>query len=257
MTLRTNTGFIETPIRGTDWICGANTGISFQEMNHMGDWTVFLPSEERQSSIYFDSMACVTFSALNSIESQIRAHLAYQRLSTKTIWTLRDLGYFNDRLEFNLSDRFTAKMSGTTHLGNSIQCVWDSIRKDGVVPEGDYGYYSNLTWDDYYCDVPQNLKDKGRKFLDLFDIKYEWLSCDLGTFQKQLFQAPIQVAAPTCSGWNTDVPINKCSLKPNHATMVYRVGNTIHDFDTYSPFRKELVLDYPIFYALKGVVIPK
>ena len=72
--------------------------------------------------------------------------------------------------------------------------------------------------------------------------------------RKHLFQAPVQIAAPTCTGWNTDKPVKTCSMAPNHATMVYRVENPIYDFDTYNPFRKELVKDYPIACALKGVL---
>lgn len=206
---------------------------------------------------------CVTFSALNSIESQIRGHLAYQRLPAKTIKALIDLGYFNEKLEFNLSDRFTAKMSGTTRQGNYFVNVWDSIRKHGVLPESDWPYPRDqrtpaFDWDDYYKDIPQELKDKALKFLELFDIKYEWVNTALNAIDKHLYQAPIQIASPTCPGWNTANPVLACSQAPNHATMVYRVTNTsVHDFDSYSPYRKELAIDYPISYAIKGVVIPK
>lgn len=260
--LKTNTGFLEAPPRQTDWIAGEASGLAFEERNHMGDWTVFLPSEERQGAVYFDSMACVTFSALNSLEMQMRAHLAYQRLKPDTIKWLKDNGYFNDRLEFNLSDRFTAKMSGTTRQGNYFVNVWDSIRKDGVLPEADWNFPRDqrtpvFDWDDFYQEIPQDKKDKAKKFLDYFDIKYEWVACNLETYKQQLFQAPIQIAAPTCPGWNTEKPVTSCGLKANHATVVYRVSDNLYDFDTYNPFQKTLVRDYPIFYALKGVLIPK
>lgn len=268
MNTHENTGFIAEAPRETDWLAGDVSGIKFEELNHMGDWTVFLPSEERQSGVYFDSMACVTFSALNSIEAQIRAHLAYQRIPATTIKALRELGYFNDKLEFNLSDRFTAKMSGTTRKGNTFVNVWDSIRKhtdgsgDGVLPEADWTYNPAqrtpaFDWDDYYAEIPQELKDKAKKFLDYFDIRYEWVQTNLDDLKKHLYQAPIQIAAPTCPGWNTDVPVKKCSMQANHATMVYRIGDTIYDFDTYNPFKKKLSKDFPVYYALKSVVTPK
>src|SRR3990167_7048548 len=68
-----------------------------------GNWDAFLPSGEWQRSQpdpvkgYIDTMACVSFSALNSIETQIR---------------------FLTGQSINYSDRFTAKMSGTTPQGN-------------------------------------------------------------------------------------------------------------------------------------------
>lgn len=257
--LLSNTGFIAEQPRPTDWIAGEQSGIAFKELNHMGDWTVFLPTEERQHSVYFDSMSCVTFSALNCIEAQIRAHIAYQRLPAKTIDALKSLGYFNDRLEFNLSDRFTSKMSGTTRQGNSFVNVWDSIRKHGVLPEADWNYPREqrtpvFDWPDFYSEIPQEKKDKALKFLELFDIKYEWIPTTLENIKTHLYQAPIQIAAPTCPGWNNENPVTRCGLSPNHATMLYRVSDHIHDFDTYNPFRKELVIDYPVYYALKGVV---
>ncbi len=269
MEIMHNTGFLEAPPRETDWIAGESSLIEFKQMNHMGDWTTLLPSNERQNSVYMDSMACVTFSALNCLESQIRGHIAYQRLPQKTIKALKDLGYFNDRLEFNLSDRFTAKMSGTTRQGNYFVNVWDSIRKHGVLPEADWPYPRDqrtpaFDWDDYYKEIPQELKDKALKFLDLFEVKYEWVIPTLHDISYHLYQAPIQIAAPTCTGWNTARPVEACTMKANHATMVYGIyraykekSEYIRDFDSYDPYRKDLVVNYPISYAIKGVLIPK
>lgn len=268
MEITKNTGFLEAPPRETDWIAGGASGIEFKQYNHLGDWTTLLPSFERQNSVYMDSMACVTFSALNCLESQMRGHLAYQRLPAVLIKELKDLGYYNDRLEFNLSDRFTAKMSGTTRQGNYFVNVWDSIRKHGVIPEADWAYPRDqrtpaFDWDDYYKEIPQELKDKGLKFLEILDkygfkIAYEWVPTSLPSISQHLYQAPIQIAAPTCTGWSTDRPVKACTMKANHATMVYRITNTeIHDFDSYDPYRKELAIDYPISYAIKGVLIQK
>lgn len=255
-----NTGLIIEAPRPTDWVAGSETGMALETRNHMSDWTVFLPSDERQSSIYFDTMACVTFSALNSLEAQMRAHIAYQRLPRATIEWLRDNGYFNDRLEFNLSDRFTAKMSGTTRKGNTFVNVWDSMRKHGVLPEADWPYPREKTvpafdWDDYYSEIPQNLKDKAKKFLDYFTISYEWVP--VAAIKEHLKHAPIQIAAPTCPGWNDRDPVPACSMNPNHATMVFRADGETYDFDTYAPFRKRLAKDYPVSYSLKGVLTPK
>lgn len=274
MDITKNTGFLEAPPRETDWIAGGSSLIEFKQMNHMGAWTLFLPREERQGGVYFDSMACVTFSALNCLEAQVRAHIAYQRMSREMIKELKDEGYFNEYLEFNLSDRFTAKMSGTTKQGNYFVNVWDSIRKHGVIPEGDWAWNTDqrnpvFCWDDFYSEIPQALKDKGLRFLAILEkygwlIKYEWIPTDLAAIQTHLYQAPVQIAAPVCHGWGTDEVVKTCSLSPSHATMVegvYRKWQSkneyIHDFDHYKPFRKQLALDYPISYAIKGVLMPK
>jgi hypothetical protein len=257
MDITKNTGFLEAEPRQTDWIAGAESGIKLESMNHFGDWTVFLPTHERQNSVYMDSMACVTFSALNSLESQLRAHIGYQRLPVKTIKALKDRGYFNEHLEFNLSDRFTAKMSGTTRKGNYFTNVWDSIRKHGALPEADWPYKQDFNWDNYYSEIPQALKTKALDFLNFFEVKYEWIPVITSLLTDNLFQAPIQIATPLCNGWSTDKPVKACTLSPNHATMLYRIGKSIFDFDHYAPFRKELALDYPISYAIKGVLYLK
>lgn len=269
-----NTGFLEAPPRETDYIAGVNSPIEYKPYNHMGKWTVFLPREERQGGVYFDSMACVTFSALNCLETQVRALISYQLMPREMIKELTNEGYFNEYLEFNLSDRFTAKMSGTTKQGNYFVNVWDSIRNHGVIPEKDWTWNPDqrnpvFDWDDWSAEIPQALKDKGLRFLAIlkkygFDIRYEWVLTRLSSISKHLYHAPIQIAAPVCTGWNTDRPVQACDRPANHATMVEGIYKSlkddkdmIHDFDHYKPFRKALALDYPISYAIKGVVIPK
>lgn len=257
-----NTGFLAAPPRETDWIAGANTGITYERMNHLGDWTVFLPFGERQNGVYMDSKACVTYSALNCVEAQIRAHIAYQRIPPKTYKWLIDSGFMGPGFNFNVSDRFTAKMSGTTQAGNYFVNVWDSIRKDGILPDFLWSYPNDqrepvFDWDDYYRDIPGMYKNQAKEFLDYFDVKYEWLAVDKEVFLLHLNQAPIQIATPTCTGWNTAKPVAKCSDSPNHATMLYRLDKNYFDFDSYNPFQKELAPDYPIYYAIKGVVTPK
>ena len=274
MELTQNTGFLAAPPRQTDYIAGENSPIEYKPYNHMGKWTVFLPTPERQSGVYFDSMACVTFSALNCLETQVRGLISYQLMPREMIKELTDEGYFNEYLEFNLSDRFTAKMSGTTRQGNYFVNVWDSIRKHGVIPEKDWTWNPEqrnpvFDWDDFYSEIPQELKDKGLRFLAIlekygFEIKYEWINTDLASLSKHLFAAPIQIAAPVCPGWNSDGPVQACSRPANHATMVEGIykkwkaeKDFIHDFDHYKPFRKELALDYPIQYAIKGILKTK
>src|SRR3990167_11069550 len=91
--------------RPTDYIAGA---LGYEVRNPSGDWTPYLPEGEWQYNSHMDSMACVTFSALNSIETQYR---------------------FLTGLKRNFSDRFTAKKSGTTGKGNYLYKVTDSMRQ--------------------------------------------------------------------------------------------------------------------------------
>ena len=56
-----NTGVILGQ-RETDWIGGT---IPFEELNPSGDWMPYLPPGEWQALSNGDTMACVSFSALN------------------------------------------------------------------------------------------------------------------------------------------------------------------------------------------------
>lgn len=265
-----NTGFIPQDPSETDWISGVDSPLEAEDINPTGDWTLYLPENEAQSGVYFDTYACVTYSALNCIEAQIRALIGYQKLPKGHIDKLTELGFMGSGFNFNASDRFTAKMSGTTHSGNYFTKVWDSIRKDGILPEKDWSYPREqrtpvFDWDDYYKEIPQELKDKGKEFLKLFNVNYEWVAfggqgyTPFKDMEVHMKQAPMQIAAPTCPGWNNDTGVVKrCgSTRANHATMVYSLRDgIIHDFDHYKPFRKQLPKDYPIMYVMKGIVRP-
>lgn len=254
-------GVIIKPPSPTDFIAGGISGITYQEINPSGDWTAYLPSNEKQIATYFDTLACVSFSALNSIETQINFLIAAKLISVEQITKLNELGYLDENGKFNGSDRFTAKMSGTTKEGNYLQKVADSLRHDGILPEKDWTYdmasnNNKFVWEDYYQEIPQELKDKAKKFLELFEIQYEWVSNDLETLKKQLKQAPLQVATGICPGWNDIKVIQKCDLPVSHATIIYNIASEINDYDSYPPYLLKLALDYKLPWVLKILVNP-
>lgn len=263
-----NYGLIVVPPTKTDWIAGEISGITYKVL--CTDWNPHLPTEESQIGVYFDTMACVTFSALNICEAIINYYLANKLLTTEQEAFLRDGGYIDENGKVNFSDRFTAKMSGTTRLGNSLTAVWDSIKQHGLLPEKDWAYPRTqrapvFVWEDYYMEIPQALKDKALKFKEFFDVLYEWVLTGAAKANKKTHdlvayhskQAPLQIAAPVCPGWN-NVQVASCDLtQPGHATMVFGENVYFDDFDHYNPFKKQLASDYPIPYILKGFVIPK
>jgi len=258
-----NTGILIEPPKETDYIAGAGW---VTPLNHpTGNWSNSLPSGERQGGVYFDSMACVSFSAVNVIETQLNWMLSTNQLPSATVKAMQELGYIKDGV-VNFSDRFVAKVSGTTRSGNYINAVWEAIRKNGLIPESDWSFDPSqrtpvFDWDNYYAPIPQALLDKGKKFLDLFDVKYEWLvaggSATPKQFKEWLKGGPIQIASSTCPGWNEGT-VAACDRAINHATMVYNVSDGgIMIFDQYSPFQKTLANDYRIPYAMRGVVSVK
>jgi hypothetical protein len=200
-----NTGVILGK-RTTDWIAGGASNIVYEVRNPSGDWTPYIPKGEVQHTNSVDYMDCVTRSLLNSIEIQHK---------------------FLTGTEVNYSDRFLAKMSGTTHQGNYLWAVADTLRSVGVVKEEDHPTIDNMTWDDYYAEISQWLKDKAKKWFDENDLKYEWIEpITVENLIKHLKQAPLQIVIP------------------GHAVVDILQKEDIYKyFDSYKPFvkdRKEL-----------------
>jgi hypothetical protein len=161
-------------------------------------------------------MACVTFSALSSIETQTKQQIG---------------------VEPNYSDRFIAKLSGTTPQGNYLDKVADTIRLIGVVKEEEWPKPANYTWDSYYADIPQDVINKAQKLNEA----YEAISGDKATLQYHLKQCPLQIIVT--------------KSVPTHAVcLVHIEGDTAYYFDSYSPFLKTIPVSNIYNYALKLVL---
>jgi hypothetical protein len=258
---------IET--RKTDYFVGGESSITYQELNPNGDWSLSLPSTELQWAFDFDTMACVTFAALNSIEIQINYMIKNGLISPENLAKLNAWGFIDANGEFNCSDRFTAKVSGTTKQGNSGQRVWDSIREHtsgfGLVPEAMWPWdrSKSFSWDQYYAEIPQDVLDFAKKIWEVFEFKYEYVSfyaCNepmIPEMQTALKQAPLEVFTKTCN-WSLPV-ITRCGTDciPNHATVIYGIDQYFRDYDHYKPTQKLLSLDFQVPFVLKGVVSQK
>ena len=217
-----NKGVLEG-VRDTDYLAGI---LPYEVRNPTGDWTSFLPSEERQVRYNIRTQACVAFSCLNVVETQ--------------------LNFLGDPR--NLSDRYLAYMSGTTQFGNYLWKVADTLRKDGVVSEEDWGFpelsleeyigkSEEWVWNYYYVPPTIELINKAKLFLNEYSIAYEWIPTDKESLIYHLKHAPIQVTLP------------------GHAVMsFYSTQDVIHYFDTYSPFKKTTP---SIVSALKIVLTKK
>lgn len=185
----------------TDFIAGT---LPYRVNITDGNWTPYVPKFENQFSNNADSMGCVTYSALNCIETQ-------ERFITGT--------------EVNYSDRWIAKMSGTTHQGNYLYKVMDTIRQYGLVLEEDYPTPDNFDWDTYYAEIPttkfQELIKKGQEWLTRWQVNYEWLTVSDPQIDYHLKHAPIQVVIP------------------GHAIEgIYSPDDWIRYFDTYPDYLK-------------------
>jgi hypothetical protein len=235
-----NYGLIVEKPSVMDYVFGADSKVEndiiLQPNGH--GWGDYLPLKEYQSSDYVRTLACVTFSALNCLETLAK----------------RKLG-----LMLNKSDRYTAKMSGTNKEGNSFRNVGESVRKDGLVDEAvwpfDRSKEAKIDWDKYYATIPENIIALGRNFLKDYLIQYEWASDSQATPElliESLKYSPLQIAV---RAWTKTVNgvYQKSDLPTNHGVMLfdYEPKKYWLIFDHYDEAIKKLAWDYKIMYPLK------
>jgi len=258
------TGLLPTIPKDTDYVAGGKNALIIPD--RCSNWSQFLNKGELQHSVYLDSMGCASFSCNEAIEGGINYlietyptefALRYQSLTEKE--SLLFLDFFDiENKEFNLSDRALAKLSGTTHAGNSLNVVAECARKNAV-PERVWGYPRDqrdpvFDWDDFYQEIPADLVKKySDVFFKIFKINYEFVPTDFETLKKNLKQAPIQLAGGFCPGWNTG-DVKACDRINEHAFLLTSIDEKYHIRDSYAPFDKVLARDYKINCALKIAV---
>lgn len=211
--------------RPEDYQAGAFTFVSYEVRNPSGDWRPYLVKREKQYGKE-DSLSCVSFSACSAIEIQEK---------------------FITGKEPNYSDRWIAKMSGTTREGNYLYKVGDTIRNLGLVSEEDYPASPNYTFDEFHSEIPEpllsQLKTKGRKWLEQWDVKTEFVTATKEEMIKHLKHAPLQIVIP------------------GHAIVNFLCEQDVVDyFDTYPHETQDFIGKTPysnVQSAYKYVLTPK
>ena len=231
-----NYGLLEQKeLRAKDWRFGGVTGADHIVINESRDYTNFLPIREIQVGIYFDTLACVSFSALNCIE---------------TILNVRGLN-------INYSDRFLAKMSGTTKQGNYIYKVADTLVKDaGSVKQEDWNFIERqrtpiVTWDEFYAEIPQAIQMLGKQWLNQWDVKWEWVNPD--DVKEALKFGPLQVSVYAWPLPDENGIFHEGGNKArNHMVTLYgyEEGQYMKIYDHYDNIHKKLEWDYPFGHAV-------
>lgn len=250
----------------TDWVAGAESAIVYQ--SRVEDWSQYLPTEERQRNNLFDSNMCVTYSGLNTLEAQLVYLMKNNLLPDTHVTFLKNENYLDENGRPNFNEVYCAKLNGTTINGNHLGAFWDGVRNYGVIPQRDWlDIATATTWESMMETIPESRLAKGRRFLEMFQINYEWVL--LGAVRPDILEyqshhAPLHVVSPVCPTWNTGFVATCEETRLAHATMVYGavkpmspVPGHLYDFDHYSPFEKVLAWDYYIPYAIKGLIAPK
>ena len=261
-----NTGVL-LEIRPTDFRVGGETAIVYEVRLASGDWEKYRPTDEWQRRLMagilgYDTLSCVTFSALRCVAMQIEFLIETGQAPDAFVLFLKENGYIDENGKVNFNEHFTAVMSGTTTNGNSGVAVWDSIRKDGLLAQSAGPAVNDFTTTEAWLanTITQAQKDAAKKILEWLTIQYEWVALGVSgqqaNFAKHLKQAPLHYFTPVCPTWNSG-EVSSCGRYIlDHATSGIAILPDLRytDLDHYVPFIKHLAADYYVPYAIKGLV---
>ena len=263
-----NTGVLVRPLSPTDFVLGASA-IAYEQRVPDFNWTPWLPEDERQSRPgVFDTMSCVTFSALNCVEIQLNWLYDKRKIPQAAVDFLMNNGYYKNG-KFNCSDRFIAIMSDTLPTGNYLDKVDYTIRKCGLIPESMLPF-GGSNWNEYMDKsmITQEMINMGLEFNKYFNTQYEAIfypgliyptTAELKKLiREQLMHAPLHIATAVCPGWHQSPIIAMCNESPSHATAMSGLvwEQFFMDYDHYTPFQKKLSWDYNVPIIFKVVINP-
>jgi len=227
-----NFGFIPPIISPTDYFLGSKK-LGSVDLNPSGNWKLSLPRFEPQRKRE-ETSACVTFTILSDIET---------------------LEKFQYGVEPNYSDRYIAKLSGTLpNSGNTPKAVCETIRKYGLVNEEDWPFVEDIN--EYYKEVPLDLIEKGKKWLERYDFGYEYVKEN--QIDIALKRSPVSVAV---YAWSQNEKSEFIRLgASNHYTLHFLKDDfgRLLVFDSYeNPYLKTLAKDHDVEFAQMYVLKKK
>lgn len=259
---------IEAPKSPTDYVIGQNTLIVPEIIVPDGDWLKYLSLPyDPQFNGAIDELNCVSQAGINILEAQLNYMLMNNLLPPEIDYAFEQF-FCNAEGYVKLSTRFNAKMAGTTKAGLKMTDFWDSVRSHtnealniGFVPLVAWpDPVGKFTWEEYYAEIPQKVKDFAKQVLRIFDVQYEWVvsgNCGkpvIGTLKQALQHAPLHVGAPSCPRDYAGIqrPCGVC--QSSHARAIYAIDDYLEILDTYSPYLRKASLDYTSPYIIKGVI---
>ena len=248
-----NYGLIPAKLEAEDWLFrSSKLGLVIRQPDT--NWTNWLPTSEKQKRSDEDKMACVTFSALNTCETEFEYQIKEKLINVDDLKWLEDKGYLDENGRVDFNDAHIAALSGTTRSGNSPKNVADAIHKYGLVPEKLRPYRKAMTWNAFYDKswITTPVKDLGQEFLKRFPVNYEFVNGGKKEYDKARQYNPLQVFVYAWNGTNNKGEYVKVSYAQNHAVENH---NTNQIADTYEPFIKNLASDFNYMgYGIRFII---
>lgn len=231
-----NFGFIPDEIKPEDHQFGSASAdyASKEVLNDTGDWFSWLPVEEHQA-FTTETQGCVSFGTLNIIEILLRKQYGEQ---------------------INFSDRFLAKVSGTTKNGNAPGKVGEYLRKLGAPLQSKWDYTQDInTWEKFYEDIPAKVYEEARKdFLDKYEFKHYIVPPTKEAIKDALRFSPVGLSVAAWAKNSEGVYYQFGN--DNHWTLCFNERQVYDIFDSYDDYTKEYSLDATPAIA-KGYYIKK
>lgn len=239
------------PIVKTDYIFGVSA-IDNEIKVENGDWTPYLPTEERQRR-EFETSACTNFSSCTDVEILLNRLIKQKMVSVSNLNWLFDKGYIDEQGNINFSDRYDAVVSNTKpEWGNSLKAVADAKHKFGLIPESMLSWVSNQI--EYYdkSKITPEMYAMGEEFLKRFPINYEFVYKK--DFVEALKVSPLAGALFAWNGTQNDVYYEQ-GQGINHAIVIIEPKDIWQIMDSYDPFVKKLTNNYNFYdYAIRYIV---
>jgi len=225
-----NKGLIKDVKDSRDYVYGFS-GIEKEIIRPDGQWQT--PEGEIQRGT-IESMSCTSQSLLNVVE-------------------MINLNKWKETKDY--SDRFLAKCSGTTHNGNTMRTVLETLRKNfGTVREEQWkADYSS--WWTYYAGIPQNILNLGKLWIKSYELQYEEVPLNKTLMMDALKYSPLYVSG---FAWHLSNGLYRSYGGANHAfTLVgYKENKYWLAFDSYDEFLKKLDWNFR-FGNIKSVLLKK
>jgi len=214
------------------------------------DWRPYRSAGEQQKRANSsETMACTIYSTLNvceTIMNRMKVMVDNKEADEETqelVKIFKHFDFYEDD-EANLSDPFTAKMSGTSYRGNTFNNVFNSIRNDGLIAEKFWATPEQYSWNEYYKDIPQAIKDKAKRFTNYVEVKYERINAS--QFNQTKIYSPNTTSVYAGAGWNNASIKPRATQRHNHAVDNDAFEDRQYDliFDSYLPYEKKVSWNY-------------
>lgn len=226
--MQTTKGYIQEDLLDPrSWICGGYTGIKSQVWQSNGNWDASLPMYEPQRNKYFDTMACVSFSNINVLETLI-----------KKKW----------KMDVNFSDRALAKMSFTGKRGNTAARVNTTIVEQGLAMERTWPFDTGSikTWNKFYETIPISVILEAGEFLNKYKVSWDWVFWrEQHKIKEALRYSPLAVAVYAWARPKGDI-YPRTEHRQNHFVELYGYKDSEYwkIYDHYTNSKKKLAWDF-------------